>query len=97
MCLSDWGFAKEILQPLISGPCQVLKVSHHGSKTGTDEAVVDLAKPQIALFEVGKNNYGHPNQEVLDIFSQKGVKVLRTDKEGNVEIDSDGKSFGVKN
>jgi competence protein ComEC len=88
---------KKLLEELVDRPCQVLKVSHHGSKTGTSGEVVDLVKPQIALIEVGKNNYGHPDSGVLDIFLQKGVKILRTDKEGNIEIDSDGKSFAVKN
>lgn len=44
----------------------VLKVAHHGSKTSSTQAIIDLINPQIALIGVGKNNkFGHPNEEVL--------------------------------
>jgi len=45
----------------------ILKVAHHGSKTSSTEAFVDLVKPQIALIGVGrKNTFGHPNEDVLE-------------------------------
>ncbi|MBI2012690.1 hypothetical protein HYS90_02045 [Candidatus Curtissbacteria bacterium] len=78
---------KEILEKLIDKPCQVLKIAHHGSKTGTNEQVLDLAKPQIAIIQVGKNSFGHPHREVLDLLTSKGVKILRNDTNGIIEIE----------
>lgn len=44
----------------------ILKVAHHGSKTSSTQAFLELVQPKIALIGVGSNNlYGHPNQEVL--------------------------------
>ncbi len=88
---------KEILQRLIDKPCDVLKVVHHGSKTGTNQEVVDAIHPKLAIIQVGaKNQYGHPHKEVLDVLGANGVKVLRNDLNGEAEVDSDGKGFTVK-
>ena len=44
----------------------ILKVAHHGSNTSSIEEFLNMAKPQIALIGVGKNNnFGHPTTEVL--------------------------------
>ena len=85
---------KEILESVIDRPCDILKVAHHGSKTGTSAQVVEKIKPKIAVIQVGKNNYGHPTEEVLKLL--EGVRVLRNDLAGTVEIDSDGSGYQVK-
>ncbi|MEX2028010.1 MAG: hypothetical protein WD988_00740 [Candidatus Curtissbacteria bacterium] len=88
---------KEILQKIIDRPCEVLKVGHHGSKTGTDQQIVDLAGPKVALIQSGaKNQYGHPHQEVLDVLLAAGVRILRNDLNGEVRIESDGKDFSFQ-
>lgn len=75
---------------------EVLKVNHHGSKTGMSEAYLDWLKPRLAVISVGKNSYGHPAQEILSLLANKGVQVLRTDQEGDIEVVSDGKGWEVK-
>jgi len=71
----------------------VLKVGHHGSKTSTSENFLKNVSPKIAIIEVGENNYGHPTPEVLAILEQFGIQVLRTDKDGDIKIFSDGKNL----
>ncbi len=89
---------KEILEKIVNEPCAVLKVAHHGSKTATSELLLEEAKPKIALISVGKNNrYGHPNGEVLDLLKAKNIQIERTDLAGDIEVVSDGKSFGIMN
>ena len=45
----------------------IIKVAHHGSKTSSTTAFLELVKPKIALVGVGaNNNFGHPNDEVLN-------------------------------
>ena len=74
----------------------VLKIGHHGSKTSTAEEFITKVSPEIAVISAGKNNsYGHPNQEVLDILNKYGIKILRTDKDGDIKIISDGKKYGI--
>ena len=88
---------KEILQGLIDKSCQILKISHHGSKTGTNQEILESAKPAVAIIQVGKNSFGHPHKEVLDLLVSKGVKIYRNDINGVIEVGSDGKNWRVKN
>lgn len=81
---------KETLVSLIDRQCEILKVSHHGSKTGTNEEILLKVNPKVAVIQVGKNSYGHPTKEVLDLLQSKGVKILRNDLEGTIEINLDG-------
>lgn len=87
---------KETLQGLIDKKCQILKISHHGSKTGTKQEILDKVKPQVAIIQVGKNSYGHPTKEVIDLLTSNAVKILRNDTNGIIEITSDGNSFKAK-
>lgn len=69
----------------------VLKVAHHGSKVSTSKEFLEKVQPQLAVISVSENNaYGHPHQEVLSNLEEFGIKVLRTDQEGDIEIVSDG-------
>lgn len=72
----------------------VLKVGHHGSRTSTLDLFIEKLSPIYAIISVGKKNrYGHPRQEVLDTLEENNVKVLRTDEEGTITIESDGKKI----
>jgi len=73
-----------------AGGVEILKVAHHGSKFSTSEEFLRKIKPKLAIISVGKNRFGHPTPEVLERLNQAGVKVLRTDQEGNIEIVSNG-------
>lgn len=65
----------------------VLKVPHHGSKTSSTQGFLEVVKPQIALIGVGKNNnFGHPNQDVITRLQSMGIKVYRTDENGETRI-----------
>ena len=88
---------KETLQGLIDKKCQILKISHHGSKSGTNQEILDKVNPQIAVIQVGKNSFGHPTKEVLDMLVSKGVKTVRTDTNGVIEIEIDGEGYKVQN
>jgi len=74
---------------------EVLQSPHHGSATGLEESVLDALNPKLGVISVGRNNYGHPTKKILDMFAQKGIKLLRTDKVGDVDIVSDGKEWRV--
>ena len=69
------------------GGVEVLKVSHHGSRTGTSPELLAQARPRVALMGVGRNNpFGHPHPEVLARLAEAGVAVHRTDQEGAVRV-----------
>lgn len=82
--MGDAGVEVEKLLPLDEiGDVDLIKVGHHGSKTSTSTDLIKKVKPEIAVITSGKDNqYGHPNQEVLDRLSD--IKTYRTDLNGNI-------------
>ena len=73
------------------GRVEVLKVPHHGSKTGMHDEWLNKIHPQMAVISVGaKNTYGHPTQEALDLLTKYKIKILRTDQAGTIQVTSDG-------
>lgn len=60
----------------------ILKVPHHGSKTSSKEELIKHFNPKVAIIQVGKNNFGHPNEDVLKRYYKNNTKVLRNDKSG---------------
>lgn len=76
---------------------EVLKIGHHGSKTSTSKELLEAVRPRFAVISVGrKNRYGHPVQEVLDRLADYGIKIYRTDRDGNVVFMSNGKNFSLR-
>lgn len=63
-----------------------IKISHHGSKNGTSRKLLDILRPKVAVISVGKNSYGHPNESVLEMLKSYGLRVRRTDLEGDVDV-----------
>ena len=70
----------------------VLKVPHHGSKTSSTAAFLDVLQPAYAVMSAGfENSYGHPHAEVLERYEERQACVLRTDLDGLVSVRSDGR------
>jgi competence protein ComEC len=65
----------------------ILKVAHHGSRTSSSQALLDAISPKYALISVGNNNnFGHPNEDVLDRLMNTCRAVYRTDQHGAISI-----------
>lgn len=72
----------------------VLKVAHHGSDTSSSEAFIKRVSPKLAVISVGEgNSYGHPSETVIKRLSDAGATILRTDKNGTITVQSDGKNI----
>lgn len=71
-------------QLAISG-IDILKFPHHGSKTGMAENFLGEIKPKEAVISVGRNSYGHPTMEALDLLKKFNVVIRRTDIEGEIQ------------
>jgi competence protein ComEC len=69
------------------GRIDILKLAHHGSKTSTSEALLDQARPALGLVSCGVGNrYSHPSAEVVIRLAERGVPVLRTDRNGAIVL-----------
>ena len=62
-----------------------LKVAHHGS-SDQSESLARFLAPEIALFSVGENDYGHPTRRAVGIFQDMGAVIARTDQHGPVAV-----------
>jgi competence protein ComEC len=73
---------------------ELLKVGHHGSRTSSSAAFLELVHPRWALISCGRNNhYGHPHGEVLDRFRKLGIGWYRTDKQHGMLWYSNGQKW----
>lgn len=67
---------------------QILLVSHHGSGEATSQTLLNKVTPQEAIISVGKNNrFGHPSEAVVKRLEMMGIRVRRTDEEGNIVLE----------
>lgn len=75
----------------------VLKAGHHGSRTSSTPLFVGFVSPEYAIFSRGcDNSYGHPHEEVVELFMRFEIQVLDTCDSGTVTFTSDGLSVRLK-
>lgn len=75
----------------------VLKIAHHGSAGSTTTAFLNIVNPGIAIISVGEGNtYEHPSRETLARLSRFNIQVYRTDLDGTVTIETDGRTWEVE-
>lgn len=75
----------------ITEPIDVLKVAHHGSVTSTSQKFLEATSPQYAIISVGADNdYGHPAAATLERLITRGIKIFRTDLDGDILLTSFG-------
>jgi beta-lactamase superfamily II metal-dependent hydrolase len=73
----------------------VLKVAHHGSDGSSLASFLEAADPAVAVISAGaENTYGHPSPTTL--LRLAGVPLLRTDVNGSVRFETDGRSLWVE-
>ena len=64
----------------------VLKVPHHGSRY-QDPALLSRLGARLALVSVGAHNdYGHPALSTMQLLHRAGMRVERTDRDGDVAV-----------
>ena len=78
------------------GHIDVLKVSHHGSRTGTTEVLIHKLSPTYAVLSYAlDNSYGHPMQSVLNALRKHSVEVWGTGANGTITITCDGTNIDI--
>jgi len=105
----DFGKVSVLLASDIEGPGEralvasgmaleaaVLKVPHHGSRTSSGPELLAAVRPVVAIVSVGvRNAYGHPDAGVLARLAAAGADVYRTDRDGAVLLETDGRVLDV--
>ena len=78
------------------GHIDVLKLSHHGSRTGTNEQLVRKLSPTYAILSYAlDNSYGHPMQSVLNALHKHSVEIWGTGANGTITITCDGTTIDI--
>ncbi len=78
---------EEMLIGMFNLKSDVLSVGHHGGKTSTSEEFLKQVMPSYAVISAGRgNSYGHPHSETLELLENYGIKVLRTDVDGDIKF-----------
>lgn len=75
--------------------CDILKVAHHGGRESTSAEFLNFAKPEVAIISVGRNNYGHPSDEVMERLRMTGSKIYTTEKCGAIIVQSNGDKYRI--
>ncbi|MEG2657681.1 MAG: MBL fold metallo-hydrolase [Clostridium sp.] len=95
------GDSEEIIEKklLISNASlnsDILKVSHHGSKSSSSSEFLAKVTPLISIISCGVgNDYGHPHKETLTTLMNVNSHIFRTDINGNIVVKTDGESLMV--
>jgi competence protein ComEC len=75
---------------------RVVKVPHHGSLTSSSPEFLRALHPTIAVFSAGRSNhFGHPAPQVVARYQDVGAEIYRTDRDGEVDVSTDGHSIEV--
>lgn len=73
-----------------------LKAGHHGSADASSDEFLHAVRPGIVAISAGeRNQYGFPSKDALSRIEKTGAKIFRTDQDGAITIESDGKNLKV--
>jgi competence protein ComEC len=92
----DAGLPMEVARSLAIGDVTLLKVGHHGSRSATGPGWLAALRPEVCVVSVGPNHFGHPTEEVLARLADAGCATWRTDRAGDVTVETDGRTATVR-
>jgi len=75
----------------------LLKVAHHGSRSGTSDRFLDRTRPRWAVLSVGRyNQFGHPSRDVVARLLRYGAHPILTLDQGAITFETDGVVYAVR-
>lgn len=88
----------DVTARLLSRRVEILKVAHHGSADPGLAGELRELRPAIAVISCGRgNDYGHPRASTLAALrASSGLSLFRTDEDGQVVVESDGRRLSVR-
>jgi competence protein ComEC len=90
-------FESRFVRETSPAPLRILKVGHHGSRSSSSAGFLDAYRPHVALVSVGRGNlFGHPAPDVLARYAHLGTQVFRTDLDGAITVETDGRCVRVR-
>ena len=72
----------------------VVKVPRHGGPTASSEEFVSMVRPKLAIISAAGRISGRPaREEVRERYRSAGAEILRTDEDGAIIVETDGKTL----
>lgn len=62
----------------------ILKIAHHGSKTGTSQIFLDTVSPAYAIISSGSNAWGLPDVEIIERLETEDFTTYQTQNIGTI-------------
>jgi len=88
---------KKLLEAGIDLSVELIKVSHHGSKTASSPEFLEATKALSAVISVGQDNkFQHPATSTLLNLDLLKFKVFRTDLDGDIKIYANNGQYFIK-
>lgn len=78
---------RELISSGVNLDIDVLKVSHHGSSSGTSQQFLEATTPSISCISVGADNsHKHPDGDVVNRLISSGSEVYMTSTSGSFAV-----------
>jgi beta-lactamase superfamily II metal-dependent hydrolase len=75
----------------------ILKVGHHGPKSGSTLAFLQAVAPEAAVYSAGANNsYGHPALQTIRSLNEVGATIYGTNVNGTIIVKATSKGYAVE-
>lgn len=88
---------REMMDTGIELQADVFQAGHHGSSTSNSLEFLKKVDPTYAVISCGVDNkYGHPHVEIVARFEDEDIQMYRTDKQGTIVAESNGKDITWK-
>lgn len=65
---------------------EVFIAGHHGSRMSSTQTLLDEVRPEVSVISVGENRYGHSSPETVARLEENGIRIYRTDRQGQIDI-----------
>ncbi|MBI4665508.1 MAG: DNA internalization-related competence protein ComEC/Rec2 [Nitrospinae bacterium] len=90
--------SKEVERWLISSGMDIradaIKLAHHGSDTSTSKEFLKAVGAKTGVISVGfMNRHRHPSKKTLERLEEAGMRVFRTDMDGEIVLRTDGRKM----
>lgn len=75
----------------------VYQAGHHGSSTSSSQPFMNAVSPEVAIISSGlESQYGHPHDEVLEDFVDRGIETYWTGVHGDIIVTTDGSEIDIE-
>lgn len=70
-----------------AGACDIIKIAHHGSRTGTSTTLLQAVRPELAVISCDRqSSYRHPHRETVERLKTYHIGSLVTDDTGAIRL-----------